>query len=248
MKKSLTILCFFFIEYSLCAQIGIGIKLPTEMLDVNGTMRIRDTDYLKDVNAKPLYRNSEGILGLRNIEGAQQLVFTAESLDGKLQQSSTATFNSGGRIELPIKESDIVMNTLMLKTSQNYFRINSTGQYLYNASVNLNTEVADFSKDYVAVNIEMERSSNNGVDWQLISSSSFTLLRITYNNRYFVSGITTLLIPPFVCQHEEGDLVRMSVIRTKDESTQVLQGSTASAFDLSTEGGLRAYNIIVNKL
>lgn len=247
-EKLIIIFCIFFIEYSLCAQIGIGVELPREMLDVNGPMRIRNTNYLKDVNAKPLYRNSDGVLGIRNIKGAQQLVFAAEGVDSKLSSNSVIMFNSGKRIILPIKESDIVMNTMEMTKSNNYLKIKDDGQYLYNASINLNTVVADLAKDYAVVNVEMECSSNNGLDWKLVTSNSYTLLRGTFYNKYYVSRIITLLIPPFIYEHKAGDLLRMSVIRSRDESTQVLQGSVVSFFDVSTEGGLRAYNIIINKL
>lgn len=247
MKKAI-IYCMCLCGQIMLSQTGIGVEVPTEMLDVNGSMRIRNTDYLEDVNAKPLYGNSEGLLGVRNILGAHEVVFAAEGLDTVLPVGSVVTFNSGGRIEIPMKESDIVMNSLKVTRSGDYFRIEYAGQYTYNLSINLNTNVVDIYKDHVAVSIELESSSNNGVDWKLISSNSFALMRDTYLKRLFVSGIKTLVLPPFIYEHQKGELIRMSVIRSKDETTQQLKGNTVTLFDLSTEGGLRAYNIVINKL
>ncbi|MTG99487.1 MULTISPECIES: hypothetical protein [Myroides] len=244
-------LFFFMLMNSLMfAQIGVEVEVPTEMVDVNGTMRIRNTDYLNDESLKPLFINNEGVLGIKVFKEVQSQVFSAQGLNNAPPLGGSVEFNSRKRIHVPINVNDVIVNNLGLSHVGDALKINTPGFYNYKTSVNIRSKV-NTEKDGVWVFTGLETSSDNGQNWETRSLSLHKIKKINQSSTgsSYNGEIRNLVIPSIVYEHKKGDLVRIFIVRSASGSGSGLpQGDEVTAFELFNDNGLKTYNLIISKM
>ncbi|MDR2222904.1 MAG: hypothetical protein LBE34_09200 [Flavobacteriaceae bacterium] len=249
MKRKLLLFVFILLGNFIYAQMGIGIDVPTEMLDVNGTIRMRGVNYLKDENIKQLYFNEKGVLGPHKVDTPAQ-IYAGVGNDKFAPATAVNDFNTGKRVVVPIKLNDAIVNNLGFTESGDYLKIAKDGFYSYNVSLNLLSKLVNPS-DPIQVYALLHYSSDNGATWKKLSIILFRIGKITSSTGSdYVGEVNNLIIPNAIVEHKANDLVRLSFIRAvaSGSNPPVYLGSEVTRFELTNELGLKGYNLIVNKL
>lgn len=137
MKMKLISLLLALCPFCLCAQVGIGTTSPTATLDVNGTLRIRQTDLnLSDSSAKDSVLVVNRIGDVSRVS-ARQIVNSYLKTFVKGNFSTTSDKNlslSSGTKRVPFDAEEIDLNN-EFDTSTNTFTAKQSGIYAVNVQI-----------------------------------------------------------------------------------------------------------------
>jgi hypothetical protein len=222
------------------AQIGIEVETATEMLDVNGRVRIRDTNPLTSINQFPIYEDSNGVIGIANLNpNGPKIAFVSSTSN----ISIISDFNAGNIIQLPITNNRITINTLDAPVINNSIRISEKGFYQMTGS--LNTILSTGSIDSrVFLGCTIQKSSDGGSTWEIISG-----IRPVYIMAAAANINYNTVLPTIIVELNENDLIRLVVNRTRN-SSGVLEGAnlTAGSVNQNIDHGTKSYCLSLTKV
>lgn len=239
MKKALFVIKFLLLYSIVYPQVGINTQEPTESLDVNGKVRIRDISNLESTNVASLYVDGTGVVGRSSTNpSSPRTTFVSSS-----QPTNIVTdFNAGNTIQLPITATHLGLNTLNATLVNNNIRIPSTGTYQLSGSLNilLATGAID-QRVYLAFNIQ--RSTDGGTTWTAVSGARPIFIMAAAGSFYYITVLPVALVNLNV-----NDLIRLVIYRTRGNNG-VLQGSniTTGNVDAYAQHGTRAYSLSISK-
>lgn len=239
MKKTYILAIAFILATAVYSQVGINTDTPTETLDVNGRVRIRELADLDSDKLLPVYMDENGLLGRSTTNpSSPQTTF----ISSRSTTNVSDNFNSGNIIQLPITETNIGLNTLNTILENNSIKINSAGTYQLTAALNilLSTGSID-SRVYLAFNIQ--RSADNGESWRSVSGARPIFIMAATGTFFYNSVLPVVLV-----DLNENDLLRLVIYRTR-ANNGALQGSelTTAIVSQSNQHGTRAYSLSISK-
>nr|WP_297308377.1 hypothetical protein [uncultured Flavobacterium sp.] len=220
-------------------RVGIGVSSPTQVLDVNGKARIRDTSLLTDNEVFPLFVNSQGVVGKAEIQPTTHVAFYATgNTTGVLSHNN---FNNGTKIIIPISSANEQLNTIGATVTDNSIKVSDTGPHLISGSLNVSLRsVEDNSTIYMGINIE--HSSDNGSSWNSISGGRpiFTGINTGGVNQSFT-------LPAVIVNLNSDDLIRFTIFRST-LTNGTLQGGQLSYISISKAYGAPGFTLSLTKL
>lgn len=239
MKKYLSLTFVLLLFNSVFSQIGINTETPTEILDIDGKVRIRNTEELTSSTVFALFVDENGVVGRTNINPSSPLT---TFISASSSTDVIADFNAGNIIELPINAASVGLNTLNAAVANNRIRIPEEGTYQLSASLNIALATGTLGNSVLlAFNVQL--SKNNGSTWTAISGARpiFTMAnagRINYNS----------VLPTGIIDLDVGDLVRLVVYRTRAGNGN-LQGTNITIGDISSapEHGTKSFTLSLSK-
>lgn len=221
-------------------SLGLGTINPTEKLDVNGKLRIRDTEILKSGNVSPIFIDENGVVGKSIVSsGSSPVVFCQSDTEFDFQAKG---FNTGSVIVIPITEENVQLNTLNTQVSNNIITIPDDGFYQITGSLNLFMSTNKMNDQiYVAFNVQV--SKDKGKSWK--SVSGYRPIFITAGAGTFYYGLN---LPVVLQQLAKSDLIRMVIYRTR-ASDNVLQGGNLVTGKIQSQRdhGTKAYSLSILK-
>lgn len=191
-------------------KVGIGTIAPTNTLDVNGKLRVRNTDIIPANQAEILYVNADGVIGKSDVNGYSPKTYFSESRN---PIDVTSDFNSANLIVLPIETGNITLNTLNMSPTNGVLTVSETGIYQISGSLNMairtnsGTGEAATQKIFLAINIQ--KSTDGGSNWASISGIRPIILQdkgINLNN--------TFSLPTTLVNLSANNKLRMVIYRT----------------------------------
>lgn len=238
MKKyfSLALVLFF---CSVFSQVGVNTATPTEDLDVNGKVRIRNTEVLTSNSVSVINVDENGVVGISYVGSNSPLT---TFVNGTSATNVLTDFNAGNIIVLPISATSIGLNSLNATLENNRLRIPESGTYQLSASLNifLSTGVIR-STVFLAFNVQL--SKDNGGTWEAISGARPIFTMSGRGNFYYNSTLPTGLV-----NLVEGDLLRLVIYRTRGMDN-TLQGAnlTTGSVQNASQHGTKAYTLSLSK-
>ncbi|PTT32008.1 hypothetical protein DBR28_15440 [Chryseobacterium sp. HMWF028] len=221
-------------------QVGINTKSPTEALDVNGKVKIRNLETLTGSNVYPLHADENGVVGKANLSPQSQIAFYTSSDEFPFTASS---YNSGAEQIVPIQSSHASLNTLgTVLSGPGRVTVSQTGTYMLSGSVTPQLTINNDGNGFIYMAVNIEVSSNAGGLWTSVSGGRPIFTRVdsgTMRNYIFT-------IPSVTVELEAGDILRIKLYRTKASNT--LQGSTVSAISIGSGFGAPTYTLAITKL
>lgn len=238
MKKYLSLTLVLLLFNSVFSQIGINTETPTEILDIDGKVRIRNTEELTSSTIFALFVDENGVVGRTNINPSSPLTTFVNATS---TSNVVSDFNAGNIIELPINAASIGLNTLNASVANNRIRIPEEGTYQLSASLNIALATGTLGNSvFLAFNVQL--SKDNGSTWTAISGARpiFTMAnagRINYNS----------VLPTGIIDLDEGDLIRLVIYRTRGSGN--LQGSNITIGDVlsAPEHGTKSFTLSLSK-
>ena len=224
---------------------GFGTVGPSEKVDVNGKLRVRDTSILADTNAKPLFVNSNGVVGTLNESGPKTLFMDASAATTNVTNNASS-FNAGEEIRINLAASNVRLNTLRSTVNQNEIVLAESGFYLLSAS--LTTYLSAQAGNNIFQVFNVEKSSDNGATWSSISG-----LREIHNIPPMFNGSPLrfyIVTPSVVVQLQANDRIRLITFRPVVQGNGTLLGDPVTSFSISgiAQQGTRGYTLGITKL
>lgn len=227
-------------------NLGVGTITPSERLEVNGKVKINNTALLADTNAKPLFVNSNGVVGTLNESGPKTLFLDALNATTNFTDNASS-FNSGADIRVNFAASNVRINTLGSTINQNEIVLSESGFYQLSASLTTYLSAQPGSNVFQVFNVE--KSSDNGATWSSISG-----LREIHNfppAPGFSGSLLRFYIvtPSIVVQLQANDRIRLITFRPTGNNGSFL-GDPVTSFSISgiNQQGTRAYTLGLTKL
>lgn len=221
------------------AEVGIGTSEPTQKLDVNGKLRVRDTEYLPTSSPTyPLYVDEDGVVGKSVIVPTTKIGYFERSIGQTLSHTS---FNNSVEITIPISLSHATINTIGFTGSGNHIIIPEDGFYSVSASANLELTTGNVgNKVYIA--FQVQRSSNNGSTWTTLTGA-----RPIFEMHSTAWLYYPYTLPTIIAELNQGDRIRFIFYRTKS-SSGAGQGALLTHLGISSGQGTKGYTLTLNKL
>ncbi|WP_261511783.1 hypothetical protein [Chryseobacterium paludis] len=223
-------------------KIGAGITAPTQKLDVDGKVRIRNTEFLTETHS-PLYVDENGVLGKSNVIESQIAFFTSKNTFNY----PAVSYNNGDEQTVPVTLNDSSLNNIGVTVPANgLVKISKGGVYMISASV---TPQLNFVNDgdgyaYMAINIDI--STNGGTVWQSVSGGRpiFPRLAVGAVRNY------SFTIPTIIRTLNTDDLLRIKFYRTMQSGggSTALQGSSLNTISFGSSYGAPTYTLSITKL
>ncbi|EPH13557.1 hypothetical protein HMPREF9713_00504 [Myroides odoratimimus CCUG 12700] len=225
-------------------KIGIGTDLPTEMLDVNGKVRIRSIEELSGTSIRPLYINSDGIIGRKVEEAPLTQIFSASSKVEYRPIDGVNQFNSGNNVLAPLNINDATVNNLDISSGGNHIlKVEHDGFYFYNAFINLVCTV-EKPNQTVYLFAKIEYSRNNGTSWNIITATRLVTALTVIGGQMVI-----ITLPPTTIKHLKGDLIRLSISRSRSVViNNPVMGDPLTNIYFSYTNSVTAYTLIINKI
>ncbi|MDR2222903.1 MAG: hypothetical protein LBE34_09195 [Flavobacteriaceae bacterium] len=239
------VVLILFLQYGYAQKIGIGIDIPTETLDVNGRIRLRDVKE-KDNDIRPLFINQDGVIGKRDEAVLVTQVFSVLKGATYISGLFLNDYNAGRDMIVPLSEKYIVNNNLGVTqpTGTNNFKIIEEGFYEYSSFLHFYIGTPNSATPLTLdVMIQIEVSHDNGNTWEIITALRYLKPLVNYSSRNMVANL-----PNAITKHKQGDLIRMRILRIRNSSNNLLGAPTLTEFSLAGTGNIPYYALIINKL
>jgi len=230
-------------------RLGIGTSAPTAKVDINGNLKIRDTEFLSASNVSPLFVDANGLIGKSTAPSDTKVAFYSSRftiLNANAGSALLNSINNGDLQVVPILSQHQIINTLAGTTvTNNVLNIKEEGYYQIGGGINFSLTLAKDQRFFVAINIQ--KSTDNGSTWTSISgirpiiiSAATTATPVLINYPQVISSVIEKLTP--------NDLLRMVYYRTK--ASEILQGDSATALGISSisDYGILSYTFSISKL
>lgn len=237
---------FFSIPIIYSQKMGVGLDVPTEMLDVQGKIRLRDVKESKAEGLRSLYIRQDGLIGKKEDAVLMTQVYTNVSRQSLPVNTLGSEYNSGKDIIIPIDFAKTENNNLGITQPENTYnlRIATEGYYEYNAFLNLYMQpISSTTNPFFDIIAKIEVSQDNGTSWNVVSGIHFS--------KMLVAGVfrnAVIILPSGIVKHNAGDLVRMKLARVKDNNGNLTGFSTMESFTLGATNKISPYTIIILKL
>lgn len=233
-------ICTAIIPSVVYGQVGINTANPTEALDVNGKVKIRNLQTLASSAVYPLHADENGVIGKANLSPQSQIAFYTSSDEFSFPKSS---YNSGEEQIVPIQSSHASINTLgTMPSAGGNIIINQTGTYMLSGSITPQLTINNDGNGFIYMAVNIEVSSNGGGVWSSVSGGRPIFTRVDAG----VMRNYVFTIPSVTVQLAAGDRLRIKFYRTKASNT--LQGSTVNAISLGAGFGAPTYTLAITKL
>ncbi|WP_080779025.1 hypothetical protein [Chryseobacterium phocaeense] len=223
-------------------RIGAGMIDPTQKLDVDGKVRIRNTEFLTGTHV-PLYVDENGVVGRSNALESEIAFFTSNAP----VNYGIAGANNGDEQIVPVNASDSSLNNIAVSVpSVGQVRIGVGGVYMISASVSPRLNFADDGDGYAYIAFNIDVSADGGTTWQSVSGGRPVFPRLG-------AGLTraySYTVPTIIRTLNVNDLIRLKFYRTKQGSgtTAVLQGSSFNSVALGSSYGAPTYTLSITRL
>ncbi|WP_333663341.1 hypothetical protein [Chishuiella changwenlii] len=239
MKKAFILIALLLVCNEVYSQVGINTNDPTESLDVNGKMRIRDTPTLSSASANSLYVDENGVIGKSDLTPTPPQITFVSSIE---TTNVVNNFNAGNTIQLPVTSANLSLNSLNSTILNNSIRIPSAGIYQLTGALNISLSTGAINnRVYLAFNIQ--RSINNGSTWTSVSGARPVFImadntEISYNS----------VLPQSTVELNENDLLRLVIYRTRLPNG-TLQGSNLTVGNITQniDHGSRSFVLSLSK-
>lgn len=239
MKKIYIIIFLLFHFNNIWAQIGVNVEVPTEAIDIDGKVRIRNTDPLTANEIIPLYIDESGVIGTTNFDPVTpQTTF----VNSGVNRNVVADFNAGNTIQLALTNGNVSLNTLNATIANNTIQINSPGTYQLSGSLNALLATGAINNRVFFV-FQIERSTNNGSTWVPISGIKSIFIMAISGTLYYIT-----VLPIELIDLNQNDLLRMVAMRGRN-SSGVLEGANLTSGNIRSynQHGTRAYTLSLSK-
>ncbi|EPH13558.1 hypothetical protein HMPREF9713_00505 [Myroides odoratimimus CCUG 12700] len=243
MKKKLIITLSLLANIGLYAQTGIGTTLPTEMLDVNGKIRIRNNEGLPNNNLKELYADANGVLGTFTTVITPQFFF-AKKENEYIPINGSNNFNNGNAVNFIFTSNETIYNYISISKDSGFLKINEQGYYNYILNINLYISTNDIN-DLVYGIVYLECSKDKGINWEVFSATNF---QITGNTEVNGGKTQNILVPPTVIYHNTNDLIRLSIKRQRNIHDTTYLGKNITNIKFTNESDMPSYNLTIKKI
>lgn len=244
MNYKIILICFFLSVPLMYSQnVGIGeVYTPTEKLDVNGKIKVREVRIIDDKTLAPLYFDSNGVLGRRDEAALITPLFTnRETKFDPAGYSMSDAYGNDQVMICPLLATNTVNNTLGITQPSPYvFKIKSEGYYQYSASIQLHIRGVATNNVFELLG-KVEKSKDNGATWQIITATRIQGIGGDFRN---IQGV----FPTGVTHHNANDLIRLTFSRVRDSSGKLIGPPGPRYVLLSNDGAMDGYNLLILKL
>lgn len=168
MKKNLLKL-FLFVPCTFFSQVGINTPSPTETLDVNGTLKVRNTTKQPTGRLNPLLVDDDGLVVKGNADPTQlttPFLYNNNSSTGIVYENSAQrdTYNAGGINWVTISKNEVFGN--IKTTGSGELIIEEPGIYEITTSLKYALRAQDGSQNRIYTTFILQVSDEQDSTWR----------------------------------------------------------------------------------
>ncbi|MGU3377048.1 hypothetical protein [Chryseobacterium sp. M5A1_1a] len=187
---------FIFVPVTIFSQVGINTPTPTETLDVNGTLKVRNTTKQPNGKLIPIFVDDDGLVTRGNTDPTQlttPFLYNNNSTTGIIYENTaqSSTYNAGGVNWVTISKNMIFGN---IKTgNDNVLSIEEPGVYEVTTSLRYALRAQNATQNRIYTNFYLQVSDEEDPTWRDISFRTTDVYPTTAGSAFSIDLPTTFI-------------------------------------------------------